>query len=224
MDLQDKRVFPLFHKLSIFQKLNPDFLGVSLFAMRAQWGGGIWPSYLSYLKNLVWWGKGTKRNGDGKRSYSIKLTVLDRIMRKLLVAQTWGPSCSVKMGTVVTQLSFPQWMNARVFQWCPDEADSPCVEGKDWWWSGRQTDNSLESEFTVSSLYLLLRLLFPFRFPPEILVCLQSLEIINSPSLDLCCYVVCCLLCADKLNVLIMKSAVMSGHTCNRDRRNVIWN
>lgn len=88
--------------------------------------------------------------------------------------------------------------------------------------SGRQTDSSLESEFTVSSLYLLLRLLFPFRFPPEILVCLQSLEIINSPSLDLCCYVVCCLLCADKLNVLIMKSAVMSGHTCNRDRRNVI--
>ncbi len=84
--------------------------------------------------------------------------------------------------------------------------------------SGLQTDSSLESEFTVSSLYLLLRLLFPFRFPPEILVCLQCLEITNSPSLDLCCYVVSCLLCADKLNVLIMKSAVLRGHTYNRDK------
>lgn len=112
MDLQDKRGFLPFSQALHFSKIESRLFGGESFCCEsAVRGWDLARVFIIFEKSSLMW-RGTPLH----QTHSLA----QRIMHDLLVAQTWGPSNSVK---TVHPAYFSRWTNARLFlQSCPDEA------------------------------------------------------------------------------------------------------
>lgn len=128
MDLQDKRGFLPFSQALHFSKIESRLFGGESFCCESAVRGWDLAKVFIIFEKSSLMGRGMLLH----QTHSLG----QRIMHDLLVAQTWGPSSSVKMVTGVIQLTFPnRWMQDSSFalpvisRW----SSSPCVQSKDWW-------------------------------------------------------------------------------------------